>query len=67
MFIFGIPFFNLNIIEIISARGPVRTDNILKIVNEDHREVDVVNPGCRAEITLGSDASPNDIIRKVPR
>ena len=54
-------------IEIISARGPVRTDNILKIVNEDHREVDVVNPGCRAEITLGSDASPNDIIRKVPR
>jgi putative protease len=52
-------------IEIISARGPVRTDTILKIVNEDHQEVDVVNPGSRAKITLGDDASPNDIIRKV--
>ncbi len=52
-------------IEIISAGSPVRTDTILKIVNEDHQEVDVVNPGRRAEITLGGDASPNDILRKV--
>ncbi len=52
-------------IEIISAGSPVRTDTILKIVNEDHQEVDVVNPGSHAEITLGGDASPNDIIRKV--
>ena len=52
-------------IEIISARGPVRTDKILNIVNEDLQEVDVVNPGSQVEITLGSNASPNDIIRKV--
>ena len=45
-------------IEIISARGPVRTDTILKIVNQDHQEVGVVNPGSQAEITLGDDASP---------
>jgi putative protease len=54
-------------IEIISARGPVRTDKILNIVNEDLQEVDVVNPGSQVAITLGSNASPNDIIRKVPR
>ncbi len=52
-------------IEIISAKGPVRTDSILRIINENHQEVDVVHPGSRAEITLGGDASPNDIIRKV--
>ena len=52
-------------IEIISAGGPVRTDTILKIVDQDHQEVEVVNPGSRAEITLGDDACPNDIIRKV--
>jgi U32 family peptidase len=52
-------------IEIISAGGPVRTGTILKIVNQDRQEVDVVNPGSRAEITLENDASPNDIIRKV--
>jgi putative protease len=52
-------------IEIISAGRPVRTDTILKIVNEDHQEVNVVNPGNRVKITLGGDASPNDIIRKV--
>ncbi len=51
-------------IEIISAGSPVRTDTILKIVNEDQQEVNVVNPGSLAEITLGGDASPNDIIRK---
>jgi len=54
-------------IEIISARSPVRTDEILKIVNEDFQEVDVVNPGSRAQISLGISASPNDIIRKVPQ
>ena len=52
-------------IEIISAGRPVRTDTILKIVNEDHQEINVVNPGNRVKITLGGDASPNDIIRKV--
>lgn len=52
-------------IEIISAGRPVRTDTILKIVNEDHQEVDVVNPGSRARITLEGHAFPNDIIRKV--
>lgn len=52
-------------IEIISAKGPVRTDSILRITNENYQEVDVVHPGSRAEITLGGDASPNDIIRKV--
>lgn len=52
-------------IEIISAGRPVRTDTILKIVNEDHQEVDVVNPGSRAKITLEGHAFPNDIIRKV--
>jgi putative protease len=52
-------------IEIISAGGPVRTDTILKIVNQDHQDVEVVNPGSLAEITLENDASPNDIIRKV--
>jgi putative protease len=52
-------------IEIISARGPVRTDNILNIVDQDHQEIDVVNPGNQVEITLGCDISPNDIIRKV--
>ena len=52
-------------IEIISARGSVRTDNILKIVDQDQQEMDVVNPGNQVEITLGSDTSPNDIIRKV--
>ena len=52
-------------IEIVSVRGPVRTDTILKIVNEALQEVDVVNPGSKAEITLNDDASPNDIIRKV--
>ena len=52
-----------NKIEILSAKGPVRTDNILNIVNQDHQEVDVVNPGSQVEITLGCDTSPNDIIR----
>ena len=51
-------------VEIISPGIPVRTDKVLSIMNEDHQEMDVVNPGNRAEITLGSDVSPNDIIRK---
>ena len=52
-------------IEIVSARDPDRTDNILKIVDQDQQEMDVVNPGNQVEITLASDTSPNDIIRKV--
>ena len=52
-------------IEIISPAGPVKTDKVLKIITEDYQEVDVVNPGNRVEITLESDAAPNDIIRKV--
>jgi len=52
-------------IEIISTGGPVQTDSILSIVNQDYQELDVVNPGSQVEITLGCDTSPNDIIRKV--
>lgn len=52
-------------IEIIPHTGPVRMDRVLKIMNENHEEVDVVNPGSQAQLTIRGHASPNDIIRKV--
>jgi len=51
-------------IEVLSARKPLQADTVKQIYNSDQTEVDVVHPGTRASIRLGTPVSPNDMIRK---